>query len=51
MHDAHVKSWLLWYMLEGRHFDNCLRHPDFQLLDAPANAQGVLARASTDDFA
>lgn len=45
MHDAHVKAWIRWYLIEGRHFDNANRHADHQLVDAPANAQGVRPRA------
>jgi hypothetical protein len=29
--NAHVRRWKLWYSLEGRHFDNANRHPDYQL--------------------
>lgn len=36
---AHVRAWKNWYCLEGRHFDNGLRHPSDQLPDAPLNAQ------------
>lgn len=28
---AHVYAWKVWYLREGRHFDNSLRHPDHQL--------------------
>lgn len=46
MHDAHVKTWLRWYELEGRHFDNSLRHPTQQLPNPP-----VRARISIQGFA
>lgn len=38
-HSAHVFSWKLWYMTEGKHFDNGRRHAGNQLIDPPINAQ------------
>ena len=38
-HSAHVRTWKLWWCLEGKHFDNGRRHPDFQLENPPVNAQ------------
>ncbi len=39
LHNAHVRAWKLWWSLEGRHFDNGRRHPDWQLSSPPDNAQ------------
>ena len=42
--DSHVNAWERWWLLEGRHFDNSLRHPDYQIQTPPVNAQGMSSR-------
>ncbi|MCY1287267.1 hypothetical protein D9M68_563010 [compost metagenome] len=37
--NAHVVCWKTWYQRVGRHYDNGLRHPDYQLDNPPSNAQ------------
>jgi len=37
--NAHVRAWKSWWYWEGKHFDNGRRHPDWQLVSPPGNAQ------------